>query len=413
MPRITVKRMPSLHEAQQPIHDDPARFRIARCGRRFGKTKLGVRECMEVGLAGELAWWVAPSYRLATPGWRDLMRLGLQVPGAKVNRGNRSITFPNDGEVWVRTAANPDNLRGDGLKFVVLDEAAYMQEEAWTDALRPSLADKLGAALFISTPAGMVNWLADLWNSHTEHPDWGLHHRSSYDNPFLSHEELDSLRTELGELLFRQEVLAEFVELEGTIMRAHWFRYFRHVPVINSDGSHRLMLRLADGSIVERDDCSVFITCDPALSTKETADYTVFVVWLRTPAGRLLVDDVIRVRMEAPDIVKTAGQLVTQHEAAWIGFESVAYQAALVQFAKKAGIPARPLKADKDKVTRALPLSARLESGDVEFRQDAPWLEDMERELLLFPNSPHDDQVDALAYGVLGGAKQRPDWGAA
>lgn len=410
MPRILIRSMPQLHEGQQPIYADQSRFRMVRAGRRFGKTKLGVRECLEVGLAGGLAWWVAPSYRLAGPGWRDLRKLSNQIPQAKVNRGNRSVELPGGGEVWVRTASNPDDLRGEGLNFAVLDEAAYMSEEAWREAIRPALADKQGRALFISTPAGMMNWMAELWNQHEHDPAWGLHHLPSHANPYLAASELDEMRVDLGELLYRQEVLAEFVEMEGTLIRAAWFQYFRALTVVEGD-SERVMYQLADGTIVAADDCSRFITVDPALSTKDTADFTAMVAWAVTPAGKLLVEDVVRERLEAPDVIKRAEQLAMKWGATWIGFEAVAYQAALVQFARRAGLPARPLKADRDKVTRALPLAARLEAGDVQLKAEAHWLEELERELLLFPNAPHDDQVDALAYGMVASARTR-SWGA-
>lgn len=416
MPTLRILRMPDLHPAQQDIHESDARFRMVRAGRRFGKTKLGVRECVEVALNGGLAWWVAPSYRLAGPGWRDLRKLGAQVPGAQVSRGSHMVAFPGGGEVWVRTAANPDELRGDGLDFAVLDEAAYMDPAAWREAIRPALADKRGRALFISTPAGMVNWMAEMWQAHIDDPEWQLFHRSSFDNPFLDPAELDAMRVELGDALYRQEVMAEFVELSGTVFRAGWFRYYRPLTVV-SDDSERTMYRLADDTVVDAADCSRFITVDPALSTKDSADYTAMVCWAITPGGRWLVEDVVRERMEAPDVVARAEGLLGKWGAAWVGFESAAYQASLIQFARRAGLPARALKADRDKLARALPLAARLEAGDVEFRAEAPWLDALERELLLFTGDPkahtHDDQVDALAYGVLAQPRvQRRNWAA-
>ena len=412
MPTVRIRRLPNLHPGQQAIHADPARFRIVRAGRRFGKTKLGVRECVEVGLAGGLAWWVAPSYRLAGPGWRDLRLLGAQVPYAKVHRGQRMVEFPGGGEVWVRTAADPDELRGDGLDFAVLDEAAYMQRAAWAEAIRPALADREGRALFISTLAGMVNWLADLWTQHEDDPMWGLHHQPSHTNPYLSATELEAVRDELGDLLYRQEVLAEFVELQGTLVRVEWFTYYQPIEVHSPDGSTRLLYRLPDQSVVDAEALHVFITVDPALSTKQTADYTAAAVWGITPTGKYLLLDMLRARLEAPDVIRRVGALADQWGAQWIGFEQVAYQASLIQFAKAAGLPAHGLPADKDKVSRMLPLAARLEAGDVVFPKDAPWLDELERELLLFPNGAHDDQVDALAYGVLARRAKRRNWAA-
>ena len=57
-------------------------------------------------------------------------------------------------------ADDPDALRGVGLDGVVLDEAAFMKEEAWVNGIRPALSDRQGWAMFLTTPCGM-NWIAD------------------------------------------------------------------------------------------------------------------------------------------------------------------------------------------------------------------------------------------------------------
>ena len=60
------------------------------------------------------------------------------------------------------------------------------------------------------------------------------------------------------------------------------------------------------------------------------------------------------------------------------------------------------LKPSADKVTRARSLQARMRSGAVRFDQTSEWYAVLESEMLQFPRSRHDDQVDALAYiGLL------------
>lgn len=423
--------MPPLHDKQQEVYQDKRRFRIVRAGRRWGKTKLGVYECMEVALRGGMAWWVAPSYRLGKPGWRDLQRLARQIPGAYINKGERLVELPSGGSVQVRTAADPDELRGEGLDFVVLDEAAYMEPEAWYEALRATLADKKGRALFISTPAGVVNWLSELIQKIEAEADgygadrWGLHHYSSYDNPHLDPEELDDLAGELGTMVYAQEILAEIVELAGTLLRAAWFTYYtrRTVTVMGADDQpeDRTIVQLPDGNAFNLADCSLDVFVDPALSEKQSADYTVVLVAARTPeyqvderlVRRWLVLEVVRARLEAPDVLDTAEAARARWGATAIYFESVAYQASLVQFGKRDGLVVKGLPADKDKVQRAQPLAAALERGDVLFPEDAPWLDDYERELMLFPNGSYDDQVDASAYMVLATpSSRRRKWAA-
>ena len=67
------------------------------------------------------------------------------------------------------------------------------------------------------------------------------------------------------------------------------------------------------------------------------------------------------------------------------------------------------MRAEKDKITKALPLSARMEAGEVMFQRDATWLQELERELLTFPVGAHDDQVDALGLAAQS-IQTRREW---
>jgi hypothetical protein len=50
---------------------------------------------------------------------------------------------------------------------------------------------------------------------------------------------------------------------------------------------------------------------------------------------------------------------------------------------------------EQDKLARLLAQAARFEAGQVHLPESAPWLATYLNELLGFPNSTHDDQVDA------------------
>ena len=68
---------------------------------------------------------------------------------------------------------------------------------------------------------------------------------------------------------------------------------------------------------------------------------------------------------------------------------------------RQTSLPIVKLKADRDKFSRALPLSAKMESGIVYYPNESVWYSDLEKEMLQCPAGEHDDQVDALAYGIL------------
>jgi hypothetical protein len=143
-----------------------------------------------------------------------------QIPGATVNLGEALVTMPNGGTAQVRSADDPESLRGEGLDFVVLDECAFMAEAAWQESLRPALSDRVGKALFISTPKGR-NWFWRLYQrgqDDAQH-EWASWQRPSRENPFLKATEIDAAQRELPERVYQQEYEALFLEDSGAVFR--------------------------------------------------------------------------------------------------------------------------------------------------------------------------------------------------
>ena len=217
---MTTIAMPPLHATQKPVKQSKARFRVLACGRRWGKTRLGSAECVGVGLMGKRAWWIAPSYKMANVGWRLIRRLAAQIPGADIKRGEKAVYFPGGGEVAVRSADNPDSLRGEGLDFAVLDECAFIKDSVWPESIRPALSDRKGGAMFISTPKGR-NWFWRLWVAGNDDKigDWKSFHFSTTDNPYIDPEEVATAKNSLPSRVFQQEYLAEFIDDAGGVFR--------------------------------------------------------------------------------------------------------------------------------------------------------------------------------------------------
>lgn len=393
------------HAGQKEVYDSSARFRVLAAGRRWGKTRLGVSECVEVGLKGGRAWWVAPTYPLANEGWRPLRLIGQTIPSAKILEVDKEVRLPGGGLVQVRSADEAARLRGAGLDFVVVDEAAFCKEETWTEALRPALTDKLGRALIISTPKG-GNWFRDLWEKAGSREDWARWQYPTTSNPFIPPGEVDSAARELPSLVWRQEYLAEFVDAEGARYKPEWFRFF--MPTMR-DGL--TWLRKQDGVEVDYRECQRFCTVDLAASLKTSADWTV-ICSVAAHKGDLFVLDVVRRRMEGPDIVPAIRDQMSMHDLRVAHIEAAGFQLSLIQEARRVGLPVKELRADRDKVARSLPLEARMEHGGVWFPRDASWLPELQRELLAFPVGEHDDQVDALAYAAAAMSETRSshDW---
>ncbi len=220
MARRTASASITLHPAQQVIARSTARFRVLACGRRFGKTELGKEALLTRAQAGGICWWVAPTYRMAGAVWRDLVRRVRDWPDARIDRTDWLIDLPNGGQIAIRSASQPDRLRGAGLDFVVLDEAAFMPAAIWAEVIRPMLLDRRGGALFLSTPHGR-NWFFDCYLRGLDpaEPEWQSFHFTTYDNPLIDPAELDALRAQTPQAVFAAEYLAEFTDDAGQVFR--------------------------------------------------------------------------------------------------------------------------------------------------------------------------------------------------
>lgn len=215
-------KLPKLHDSQQCIAQHPARFKVIASGRRFGKTELGKRLLIErtIYKRSAVGWWIAPTYGMAAQVWRELL-ITLSPLATGTSAANRRIDLPNGGCIAVRSGHNPDLLRGAGLDFVVLDEAAYLPPSLWPEVVRPMLLDRQGSAVFLSTPYGHNHF----WNLYRlgldpAEPEWASFRYTSYDNAKIPSAEIDVLRRTTPDIVFRAEYLAEFIEDMGAVFRS-------------------------------------------------------------------------------------------------------------------------------------------------------------------------------------------------
>jgi len=220
------------HRGQMRIHRCTRRFIVAVCGRRWGKTLAAAREAEWHALQpGARVYVVAPYQHLCTRVfgrvWRDFV-VKLKLPLVSRSRSEMRLEFPWDAVVEGRTAENPENLVGEGLTYVVFDEAAKARSGVWEQYLAPSLMDRQGRALFISTPEGM-NWLYRLYlrGRKRSDRDWHSFSSPSSASPYLPRAELHLARRTLSGFAYAQEICAEFTRPSNLVYPA--FSHARHV----------------------------------------------------------------------------------------------------------------------------------------------------------------------------------------
>jgi hypothetical protein len=213
--------LPRLHAAQRIVTSEARRFNVVDCGRRFGKTVLGIDREVHPALAGYPVGWFAPTYKMLADAWRQMRAVLLPVTAASDATEHR-IELVTGGVVEMWSLTDPNSARGRKYKRVVVDEAATVArlEEAWTAVIRPTLTDYRGDAYFLSTPKGL-NYFYTLfeWGVDPCREEWAAWKMPTSANPFISPDEIEAARSELPAETFEQEYLAEFKQNAGAVFR--------------------------------------------------------------------------------------------------------------------------------------------------------------------------------------------------
>lgn len=394
------------HPGQLEVLNDPHRFKLLRAGRRWRKTSIGIvqaftgyrgadRKFRGALDGGHIGWWVpSMTARYIVQCWIPIRSIAAQIPGTVIEEANHRVVLPGGGSILVLTGENVDSGRGLGLDGAVIEEAAIQLELLWTETIRATLIDRRGWAMFLFTPKGM-NWI---WQLEEDLPnlgdDWTAFHYRSGDNPTIDRDELDALTREMSSIVQLQEIEAEYVSAGAGVFRAEWFR---HWYARDADGQRFYML---GDNPVASDDMWRFHTVDLAWTLEEDADYTVISSWGVTKRNHMLLLNVIRGRFEGPDIIprmRVAYEMFGGHFVV----ERATRQMHIVQEAVRSGLPVREVKAEKDKVARALPTTARMEQGTIWFPPPTtPFWREIEGEILAFPAGRHDDFVDTMSYAT-------------
>lgn len=210
-----------LHEGgQTEVFANPARFKVLVAGRRWGKTELALTTLLEACLnTAGVYRYIAPTQKLARKTlWRRKLKRAVDRSwlSKEPNETNLEMWFTSGAILEVLGADDPDGLRGEGVSGAVLDEYADMAEETWPEAVRPSLADMRGWALFVGTPKAFNHFYA-LYERGQDpsHPAWASWQFTSRDNPLLDAEEIEEAKRTTDPRTFRQEWEASFEALAG------------------------------------------------------------------------------------------------------------------------------------------------------------------------------------------------------
>lgn len=167
---------------------------------------------IEPALNGAPVAWFAPTYRMLNENFRAMRHvLGPIIVSA--NDTQKRIELLTHGVIDMWSLDVHDAARGRKYQRIIVNEAAQVRNlgDAWSMVIRPTLADMQGDAWFLSTPRGLNEFyklyqLAEMDNA------WAHWRKPTGANPYIKADEIEAMRAMLPERVYRQEILAEFVE---------------------------------------------------------------------------------------------------------------------------------------------------------------------------------------------------------
>ena len=213
---------------QQEIINDLHRFKVLVCGRKFGKTEIGVETVLGEALErpNKDLIYIASTFTEARDiVWNRMKKRYAPILVGEPNEARlemklRDLKGIGSSLLQLKSWEAVESLRGREFDYVIMDEIQNYKS-FWTlyqEVLRPTLMPRKGRALFEGTPKGF-NHLYDLFNLEGKDLSFKSFKFNSYDNPYLPKEEIDEMRTQMSEDKFAQECLAEFRKMEDQMWK--------------------------------------------------------------------------------------------------------------------------------------------------------------------------------------------------
>lgn len=309
-----------------------------------------------------------------------------------------------------RSAGVGGGITGMGGQYIIIDDPIKNQEEADSETYREKLWDwytstlytrleKNGRILVILTrwhEDDLAGRLLNLAENDSAADQWRVvtfpaicEHENNEADPRMIGEALwpgkydaatlAAIRASVGSRVWSALYQQRPAPLEGAMFKRVWFTIIHALPV----------------------GCEFVRYWDKA-ATQGGGDYTVGALWARSPAGRFICVDIVRGQWSSGEreaMIRQTAQLDKQQygnvpvrgeqEPGSSGVDS-----AKATVRNLAGFDARFERVTGEKTTRAAPLAAQAEVGNVDIlagRWNVAYLDEMAS----FPYGMHDDQVDA------------------
>lgn len=230
--KINIK-LPMPNYGQRYVLANMKRYNYILAGRRWRKSTLGIIKAIEDSAKGKRIIFGSPIYRQARLNFLNTFKC-FDNDYKGFNSSNLELSIGKNGIILFRSLENYENLRGDSADLIIIDECSTVNEDAWNSVLRQMLIDTKGQAIFLGTPKGK-NWVYNNFQDALVREDSfaiqipTLGCKIDGSKLIRQPSKLENVDIEFGEIIkefesspidvFRQEILAEFLDNDSLIFR--------------------------------------------------------------------------------------------------------------------------------------------------------------------------------------------------
>jgi len=319
--------------------------------------------------------------------------------GAEFKASKKVWTMPNGAKLKMRFLENDDDAmkyQGHSYTFVVFDELGNWATSDAIDKIRATLRSPHGVPCQLvatGNPGGVGHtWIKDRYikPSPPLKPFYDTNTRvfrvyipsRLEDNKILCQNDPNYRNRLMGSgaaWLVRAWLEGDWnAQQEGSILKREYWQYYEQEPVFSE----------------------IIQSWDTAFKAKEESDNSVCITVGVAKDGYYLLHCWCN-KVEYPELKSTAIALADKYKPNRILIEDKASGQSLIQeLQRDTRLPIRAIKIDKDKIARANAVTGILEAKRVFLPKNGDWVFDFIEECALFPNSAHDDRVDAFTQAL-------------
>ena len=366
----------------------------------------------------------------------------------RLSKDSKSVERWNTSQGGAFTAAGVGGpITGRGMALGIVDDPVKNREEAESETTRQKIKDWYSSAFYTRlAPGGGILIIQTRWHDD-DLAGWLLNTFEEAKAEAIANEaeiEEDVDQWELVEypaiaiedepyrkkgdpLHAKRYPIKALKKIKRAMIPRDWEALYQQRPV-SDDGDYFTKEMFRYASIKDRpplDELRVYASGDLAISTKQSADYSVFAVVGIDRQQNIWVLDIVRGRFNALGLIDRMFEIQVKWNPELFGIETGQIELTLEPFIQKAeqersiSLRYHKLKTrGADKSTRARPLQGRMEQGKVIFPtiESTPWMSAVQNEMLKFPLGKNDDIVDALAwigqmimiFGIINQKKPKP-----